>query len=267
MKSPKEIALEQKLLSLAQGMDSLSKLLVSLFEDKEIQELQEYCNTVSIKRLGFNDHGPVHMRQVVYNALKMLLLLKEAGVKTSLEAEENMSFEESAIAVTLGAFLHDLGMSVTREQHELLSLVLGEKYIDRYLTLLYPDNIKTRIVLRSMAVECIFGHMATRKVFSVEAGLILIADGCDMAKGRARIPLQLNSKPDVGDIHRYSADSIQKVTIQKGEEKPIQINIYMDSYAGLFQVEEVLLGKVSMSSDKNYIELFAYVNDEVKKYL
>ncbi len=36
----------------------------------------------------------------------------------------------------------------------------------------------------------------------------LIADGCDMERGRARIPMMLNTESRVGDIHKYSATSI-----------------------------------------------------------
>ena len=53
--------------------------------------------------------------------------------------------------------------------------------------------------------------MATHPIHSVEAGIILIADGCDMTKGRARIPLEIPSKPAEGDIHKYSANAIEKV--------------------------------------------------------
>ena len=40
--------------------------------ENTLQEMQDYANNVSIKRLGFNDHGPVHMRQVASNSIKML---------------------------------------------------------------------------------------------------------------------------------------------------------------------------------------------------
>lgn len=63
--------------------------------------------------------------------------------------------------------------------------------------------------------------MATRPIHSIEAGLILIADGCDMTKGRARIPLEIPSKPTRGDIHKYSANAIEKVHIHRGEEHPL----------------------------------------------
>ena len=50
--------------------------------------MQDYANNVSIKRLGFNDHGPVHMRQVANNAIKMLNIIHENNIQTSLEKEE-----------------------------------------------------------------------------------------------------------------------------------------------------------------------------------
>jgi metal-dependent HD superfamily phosphatase/phosphodiesterase len=42
----------------------------------------------------------------------------------------------------------------------------------------------------------------------------------------------------------------------------------MSSQVGLFQVEEVLLGKIAASTVKNHIELYAQVNqDEKRRYL
>ena len=119
MKSPKETHLEHQLLSLLkEGSDSF-RLATMLVSDPEIEALQEYANSVSIKRLNYNDHGPVHMRQVAINAVKMLSLLKHAGIKTSLEVEEAGSHEDSLCAILLASFVHDLGMSVGRSDHEL----------------------------------------------------------------------------------------------------------------------------------------------------
>jgi metal-dependent HD superfamily phosphatase/phosphodiesterase len=72
----------------------------------------------------------------------------------------------------------------------------------------------------------------------------------------------------VGDIHKYSANSIEDVRIQAGKEKPIRIEALMSSEVGLFQIEEVLLGKISASTAKAYIELYAQVHTgEPKRYL
>lgn len=257
MKSQKESALDKRILNQTTGLARrLAQLLV---QDAEVQELQEYANTVSIRRLNFNDHGPVHMRKVVLNALLMLDLLHQGGIKTSLELDESGSIEDSRVAVMLAAFLHDVGMSVGRQNHEMNSAILAAPVISRLLEALYPDDMRKRVAVRSTALEGIEGHMATMRIHSVEAGLILVADGCDMEKGRSRIPMMLSTEPRVGDIHQYSAAAISKVNIGKGEHRPILIEVLMDESVGFFQIEEVLLQKVNMSPVKEHIELVASV--------
>ncbi len=266
IKSPKELALNRKILKRLEGRPR--QLAEILLEDPEIHAMQEYGNTVSIKRLGFNDHGPVHMRMVLLNAVTMMELLKNAGIKMSLQEEEIGDFEDSMAAVMLASFLHDLGMTIGRQDHELHSTYLAYPIIDRFLKEIYPDNLEKRVIIRSLAIEGIVGHMAHHTVHSLEAGIILIADGCDMAKGRARIPLFLNTAPKVGDIHKYSANSIEKVKIEAGEELPVKVTVKMSSEVGFFQVEEVLMTKIASSTAKTYIELYAGVEGgEIKRYL
>lgn len=268
MKSPKESHLEHQLLSLLkEGSDSF-RLASMLISDPEIEALQEYANSVSIKRLNYNDHGPVHMRQVAINAVKMLGLLEKAGLKTSLEEEESGSHEDSLCAILFASFVHDLGMSVGRTDHELTGLIIARPIIDRLLTNLFADQLSRRVAIASVASEGVLGHMANRKVHSLEAGLLLVADGCDMEKGRARIPMSLGTAPKTGDIHKYSANSIEKVTITQGDELPIRIDVQMSSDVGFFQIEEVLLPKLSMSPAKAYVQVVAgVIGQEKKRYL
>jgi metal-dependent HD superfamily phosphatase/phosphodiesterase len=271
MKSPKELSLDSKLIGKIKGFAPAGRAAEAarlLLSDDEIQALQEYANVVSIKRLGYNDHGPVHMRMVAMNALVMMDLLRKAGVRMSLETEECGGFEDSLIAVFAASFLHDIGMSVGRQDHEVHSAYLSYPIMDRILREIYPGNMPKQVMVRSLALEGIAGHMGNRTIHSLEAGVILVADGCDMKKGRARIPMALAGSPKVGDIHKYSANSIEDVRIQAGEEKPILIDVLMSSEVGLFQIEEVLLGKIATSTAKKYIELYALVNyDESKQYL
>ena len=223
-KSQKEIILEEK----------IQKLVADIVEHSDI-----YANTVSITRLGLNDHGPVHMRTVCHNALKMLSILHDAGVETSLQKEHSGSFADSVVAVMIAALQKNL-----------------------------PEDTMRRTIIRSMAMEGILGHMATHSIHSIEAGLILIADGCDMTKGRARIALEIPTKPTEGDIHKYSANSIEKVRITRGIEHPIKIEVLMKSEVGLFQVEGVLMPKIQSSPSKHLVELYACVEgQETKRYL
>lgn len=268
MKSPKELALESKILQTLGEFPTLLTLARNLFADEETHEVQEHANVVSIRRLGFNDHGPVHMRQVAYNALKALMILHAAGVKTSLEKDGAGDFEDSLATVLLSGFLHDLGMSIGREEHERMSVILAVPIVDRHLAAVFPDSLRRRMVIRSTALEGILGHLGTTRIHSLEAGLILVGDGCDMTKGRARITLAIADEPHVGDIHKYSANAILHVRILPGEEKPLRIDVEMESDVGFFQVEEVLMRKLSMSPARPFIELYAGVSEkERKRYL
>jgi metal-dependent HD superfamily phosphatase/phosphodiesterase len=271
MRSPKELALDTKILDAVNrfGLAGPAAEAVALaLGDDEVQAMQEYANTVSIKRLNFNDHGPVHVRVVALNALVMLGLLREAGIKTSLEKEEG-NFEESLVAVFLASMLHDLGMTVGRQDHERHSAYLAYPILDRLLRKVYAGDMPKLVAVRSLALECISGHMGTITVNSLEAGVVQVADGCDMTKGRARIPMIVaGRRPQRGDMHKLSANSIKDVRISKGTDNPIRIEIQMTSEVGLFQVEEVFLTKIAKSTAKSYIELYALVNDgEPKRYL
>lgn len=179
-------------------------------------------------------------------------MLHEASVETSLEKEKSGTYADSVCAVMLASLLHDSGMTISRNDHELYSSIISYSIINDTLTQLMPEdkNIIRRTVIRSIAMEGIIGHMATHPIHSIEAGLILIADGCDMTKGRARIPLEIHSKPAEGDIHKYSANSIEKVKIEQGHERPLKIEIRMKAEVGFFQVEESLFPKINQAPQR-----------------
>lgn len=277
-KSPKEMQVEEIITDLVtkimegqtSGDDLPIRLWYNLRNNQEIAAIQDYANMVSIGRLGLNDHGPVHMKTVCCNALKMLSILHTAGIQTSLEKENIGTFADSVTAVMLASLLHDSVMTIGRKGHELYSGIISYSIIEKVLSQLLPENsnILRRTIIRSIAMEGIIGHMATHPIHSIEAGIILISDGCDMTKGRARIPLEIPSKPTEGDIHKYSANSIEKVKIEQGDDRPLKIEIHMKAEVGFFQVEEVLIPKIQSSPAKNLLELYAGVDGEdMKRYI
>lgn len=267
MKSGKELTIDTKLTDLV-GSFGLSgkalKAVTLLCNDDEIQAAQNYANTVSIIRLGFNDHGPVHMRTVALYSSLMLNLIRKAGIKTSVENDGCGDFEDSLVAVLFASMLHDLGMGMGRQNHELYSVILAQPIIDRLLAEIYGDDIYKKMMIRALSMEGIAGHMGL-SISSLEAGVIQVADGSDMTKGRARIPIALSHSPRAGHIHQYSANSIEEVRIEEGSEKPVRIDVLMSSEVGLFQVEEVLLHKIANSTAKPHIELYACVNGNAEK--
>jgi len=265
MRTEKETALDGKLIKIVKNFALSGKAdeaMAMLLADEELQTAQEYANFVSIVRLGYNDHGPVHMRTVALNALIMLGLLRQAQIKTSLEKDECGDFEDSLIGVMCAALLHDLGMGIGRQDHEDNGIYLALPILNRVLTQVYSGNVQKQTMLRALTLEGIIGHMGTHAVHSLEAGVVQVADGCDMTKGRARIPLALAHPTKGGHIHQFSANSIEKVAIDAGEEKPIRINVNMSNESGYFQVEEVLLKKIAGSTAKPFVELYAQVRDE-----
>jgi len=265
-KSIIQINFEKKIIDRLKGKPL--DVMEYIISDKEIQILQDYANIVSIKRLGYNDHGPVHMRKAALNAILMFDLLTLAEIKLNLEKEHIGTAEDSKIAIITAAMIHDIGMTVSRQGHEYMSVNLAMPIIDRILEQFYHSEIQKKVIMKSLIIECIFGHMATQAIHSLEAGLVLIGDGCDMEQGRSRISSLLSEQPRVGDIHRYSSTGIARVNIIKGEKKPIQIKVDMSESVGFFQVEEVLFPKIISSPVKKYIELYAGVKGkELKRYL
>ena len=114
-----------------------------MLSNAEIEAIQNYANNVSITRIGLNDHGPVHMKTVCRNAMKMLSLLHEAGIETSLEKEHAGTFADSACGVMLAAMLHDSGMTIARKDHELYWL---------FCNLVEKDSLDERILLVSVVL-------------------------------------------------------------------------------------------------------------------
>ena len=271
MKSKKENSLDSGLIGAVEGFGLSGKAVATmqfLLHDEELQTMQEYANTVSIVRLGYNDHGPVHMKIVAMNAMKMFRLLRQAEGKTSLETDGCGTFEDSLTGVLCAAMLHDLGMSIMRQEHEFHGAYFALPIIDRVFKEVYGSDLQKRVMIKALVLESITGHMGTRPVHTLEAGVLQVADGCDMTKGRARIPIAMGLSPRVGDIHQYSANSIEKVFISAGQEKPIRVEVHMSAEVGFFQVEEVLLKKIAGSTAKPYIELYAQVQEEeAKRYL
>ncbi len=264
-KSAKELALEKKIKGMLKG--KARQAAESIFSDPEVCAMQDYANTVSIKRMGFNDHGPVHMKITTINAINMFNCLKQAGIMFNLEKEIDATEEDSLTAVVMAALLHDIGMSVSRTNHEIHGAYFAYPILSRILKEIYGDDLR-QFAVRSTAIEGISGHMATQKITSLEAGIIMVADGCDMENGRARITSRIAKEAKIGDIHRYSASAINKVRITAGEEKPIKIFIEMESNTGYFQVEEVLFPKINISPIKQFIELHARKTGEpVQRYL
>jgi len=233
-----------------------TRILNRLESDDYIQGVLEMANTVVVGRMGYNDHGLTHSRIVARNALTVLRLLADAGVQPNIVRERTGSFEDAEAIVMLAAYVHDLGNAIHRDVHYLHTLVLVEAFLDDVLLELYGKERRRYARLKCATLEAIYTHDEAVEAISIEGGCVKVGDGTDMACGRARVPFSRGKK----DIHSISALAIDDARIVKGEEKPVRIEVNMSCSAGVFQIQNVLGGKIRTSGIKQYIEVVGVVN-------
>ena len=194
-------------------------------------------------------------------AVRMLRLLLDRGVESSVEKSYGMSGLEAEVVVALAALLHDLGMSIHRQDHEGFSLFIAQEKLREILPQVYDPAKAT--ILRSEILHAIIGHRSGGVPLTLEGGVVRIADALDMAKGRSRIPFESGSV----SIHSISAAAIEAVTLEPGETKPVRISIEMTNSAGIFQVDQLLRNKLKGSGIEPYVELDATLKGEEEKRL
>lgn len=220
--------------------------------DLEVQSTLRMSNVMAVERLKYNDHGPVHSKIVYGSALEIFNLLIQEVTPTTVK-NKVCSLEDAKVVVLCGSYLHDLGNSIHRVDHQFHSCIIANPILDRLLKKVYPEDAALAVRLKSEILHCIFSHEEEVECLSVEAGAAKIADGTDMARGRARIPYRTGKV----DIHSLSALSITKVEIEKGKRKPVQIFVSMNNPAGVFQIEEVLERKLKTSGIQDFVDVIA----------
>lgn len=243
-----------------------SQLLKQAFrileEDEEVTELLKISNIMAVARFRYNDHGITHARIVAGVALELLdVLMNNNIIPTTIKDGTAKGIEEVKIVVLFASYFHDIGNAVHRVNHEFIGAFLAKDIIARLFPKLGFTSRKL-ISLRQEIMHSIYATEYNVKCLTIECGVVKIGDGLDMAEGRARIPYKLGKL----DMHALSAISIKKVEIEQGSEKPIKITVYMDEYAGIFQLEEVLLPKINTSGLENYIEILISTPTKYAKF-
>jgi metal-dependent HD superfamily phosphatase/phosphodiesterase len=238
----------------------LEKLISKVRRDKALNTLLRMSNVNAIDRMGYNDHGPVHVKIVANLALEMLRILIRKGIKPSIVENYGLKNEDAEVVVVLGAILHDIGMAIHRQGHEILSTFFASSIIDHLIGDIYK-NEEEKTMLKYETLQTIYSHRSGIKPLTIEAGIVKVADALDMEKGRARIPYQIG----MINIHSVSALAIEKVKILEGEEKPLKVIILMSNSAGIFQVDELLKEKIMTSGIEKMLEIEARIIKEGKE--
>lgn len=233
-----------------EGNKKLTKLILKVRRNKTLNTLLKMSNINAIDRLGYNDHGPVHIKIISNLALRILRLLIKRGVVPGIVKNYGFEKEDAEVVVVLGAILHDIGHAVHREGHEFLSILFSTPLIDKLLEGIYNKE-EEKTIVKYETLQAIYAHDSPVKSLTTEAGIVKVADGLDMEKGRARIPYQSGSI----SIHSASAMAIERVEILEGKEKPVKVIILMSNPAGIFQIDGLLKEKIKNSGIEEMLEV------------
>ena len=229
-----------------------ARLYELLIDDARLSAHWNLANYTTVSKLSYNDHGPIHARVVTSYAMQITSLLMNANVPLDV-IESGAGGPDDAFLVTLaGIMLHDIGNAVHRLSHELVGLQLARPILESYLPELYPD-LEQRQIIEDFILSAILCHDVAPPPLFMEGAVVAVADGCDMTKGRARMPFDLGKV----DIHAVSALAIEEVNIKKGEVVPVEIEVLMSNSAGIFQVEQTLVRKLLVTPLKTYVTVMA----------
>ena len=259
-KPPREAIAEARVRAPTRGNRRLESFLDAVNSDEQVRAWW-YMAQVHAERLGMSDHSWIHTQIVLNSALRLLRLLVKAGVEPNVVTDHGMKPRDAEVVVAGGALLHDVGMSIHRADHEAYSLFLASGALGRLLADSYREPDRT--VIASEILHAIIGHRRRGEPYTVEAGVVRVADALDMAQGRTRIPLEAGHE----GIHSISAAAIDEVRIEAGAERPVRIEIDLNNSAGIFQVDDLLATKIRGTPLEGRIEVIAKVEGETEKRL
>jgi len=258
---PREVLAEMHVRAPTRGNRRLERLLEAVNGDDQVKAWWHVSAINASRRLGMSDHSWVHIQIVLNIALRLARLLFRRGVVPSLTTDFGLSERDAEVVIAAGCLLHCVGMSIHREDHERYSLFLTADKLGALLSSAYEEPERTIIV--SEALHAIIGHRSAGRPFTIEAGIVRVADALDMARGRSRVGFESGHY----NIHSVSAYAIDEVKIGPGEDRSVRVEISMSNSAGIFQVDELLAEKLRGSGLEKHIEVVARIEAEHERRL
>jgi len=258
---PREALAEMRVRAPTRGNRRLEALLDAVNADDQVKAWWHVSAVNATRRLAMSDHSWVHLQIVLNIGLRLARLLFRRGVVPSVVADFAMSERDAEVVIAAGCLLHCVGMSIHRDDHERFSLFLTADKLGSLLKDSYEEPERTIIV--SEALHAIIGHRRKGAPFTVEAGIVRVADALDMARGRSRVPFEAGHH----NIHSLSAYAIEEVRISPGRDRAVRVEIAMSNSAGIFQVDELLATKLRGSGLEEHIEVIARIDAEHEQRL
>ena len=259
--SPREALADVRVRAPTRGNRRLEQLLDAVNADEQVKAWWHVSAVNATRRLGMSDHSWVHIQIVLNIGLRLGRLLFRRGVTPSVIADFGLGDRDAEVVIAAGCLFHCVGMSIHRDDHERYSLFLTAGKLGSLLSEAYEEPERSIVV--SEALHAIIGHRRKGAPFTVEAGIVRVADALDMARGRSRVPFEAGHQ----NIHSLSAYAIEEVKIVAGRERAVRVEIAMSNSAGIFQVDELLATKLRGSGIEQYVEVIASVEAEHEERL
>jgi len=259
--APRDALAEVRVRAPTRGNHRLEALLAAVNADAQVKAWWHVSAVNATRRLGMSDHSWVHIQIVLNIALRLARLLFRRGVVPSVTTGYGLGERDAEVVIAAGCLLHCVGMSIHREDHERYSLFLAADKLGQLLAEAYEEPERTIIV--SEALHAIIGHRRRGAPFTIEAGIVRVADALDMARGRSRVPFEAGQQ----NIHSISAYAIDEVKILPGEDRAVRVEIAMSNSAGIYQVDELLAVKLRGSGLEEHIEVVARIDAEHERRL
>jgi metal-dependent HD superfamily phosphatase/phosphodiesterase len=260
-RSPREAIADVRIRVPSRGNRKLERLIAAVNADDQVKAWWHVQAVNATRRLGMSDHSWIHIQIVLNIALRLSRLLFRRGVVPNVVADYAMSERDAEVVVAAAALFHDSGMTVHRADHEAYSLFLTAQKLPQLLEGIYEEPERTIVV--SETLHGIIGHRRRGAPFTVEAGIVRVADALDMAAGRSRVPFEAGHQ----NIHSLSAYAIENVRIVPGSDRAVRVEIAMSNSAGIFQVDELLATKLRGSGLEEHIEVIARIEAEHERRL
>jgi uncharacterized protein len=258
---PREALADVRVRAPTRGNRRLERLLEAVNADDQVKAWWHVSGVNATRRLRMSDHSWVHIQIVLNIGLRLARILFRRGVTPSITTDYGLSDRDAEVVIAAACLLHCVGMSIHREDHELFSLFLSAEKLGELLKSAYEEPERTIIV--SETLHAIIGHRRKGHPFTIEAGIVRVADALDMARGRSRIPFESGHQ----NIHSLSAYAIEEVKINPGEDRAVRVEIAMSNSAGIFQVDELLATKLRGSGLEEHIEVIARIEAEHEQRL
>lgn len=236
--------------------ERLHAVLDALEEDERVQAYLQAQNVNPVTRLGYNDHGEKHIEIVLDRALGLYDLLKTADVLFNGASEQGLAEADEPVIIALAATLHDIGHVIHRTNHAHWAIPLCVPLLDDLLEAFYSPADAVRV--KGEVLHAIICHHTGEHPLTREAGVVRIADGLDMERGRSRRPYEDGGR----GINTVSSQAIETVQLYPGESVPVRVEIEMVNAAGVYQVDTLLQQKLQDSRLAELVRIVAVNVDE-----